>query len=131
AGAEFLHDEEHEPTYGGPRPWADRYVRESMFGGTFGALETAGCHFFNPNHPTYRRIAAIARLRQRDDGIGRALRRGDLHIRETRIAEDKPFNGPIQGELVAWSRIADQTAVIIALNTHGLEPRGADITIDA
>jgi len=36
----------------------DRYIRESMFGGSFGAFETAGCHFFNPNHPSYLRIAA-------------------------------------------------------------------------
>jgi hypothetical protein len=130
-GAEFLHDEEHEPRCGnGLLPCADRYVRECMFGGTFGAFQTSGCHFFDPAHPTYSRIAAIARLRGRDDSIGVALRRGELFVRETRIIGHE-FNGPRQGEVVAWSRIEAQTAVIVALNTHGLEPRGADVTIDA
>jgi hypothetical protein len=130
-GAEFIHDEAHEAKCGGKTPCADRYVRESMFGGTFGAFETAGCHFFDPKHPTYQRIAAIARLRLRDDGIGRALRRGSLHVRETRVAAEAEFNGPLQGEVVAWSRIDAEDAVIVALNTHGTEGRGADVTIDA
>jgi glycosidase len=130
-GAEFVHDEGCEPRMDGKTPWADRYVRESMFGGTFGAFESAGCHFFNPQHPTYRRIAAIARLRAREDAAGRTLRRGSLHLRETRVHADGEFNGPLQGEVVAWSRIDGEDATIIALNTHGLEARGADVTIDA
>jgi glycosidase len=130
-GAEFVHDEQHEPRCGtGVLPGADRYVRECMFGGRFGAFETAGCHFFDRKHPTYRRIAAIALLRQRDDAVGRSLRLGSLFVRETRIL-DSDFNGPRQGEIVAWSRIEGETAVIVALNTHGLEGRGADVTVDA
>ena len=36
-----------------------------------------------------------------------------------------------QGEIAAWSRIADDQAVIVAVNTHGMDSRGADVTIDA
>jgi glycosidase len=130
-GAEFIHDEAMEPRESNGRtPSADRYVREAMFGGTFGAFETAGCHFFDPSHPTYKRIAAICRLRSRDDGIGLALRRGSLHVREVRTIGDH-FHDPVQGEIAAWSRIEGDDAVIIALNTHGVEARGADVTIDA
>jgi hypothetical protein len=32
---------------------------------------------------------------------------------------------------VAWSRIFEGTAVIVTLNTHGLEPRSAEVTVDA
>jgi glycosidase len=58
-GSTAYHDAGIEPKdpYGKP-PFEDRYIREAMFGGTFGPFETEGCHFFNPDHPTYLRIAA-------------------------------------------------------------------------
>jgi glycosidase len=108
----------------------DRYIRESMFGGSFGAFETAGCHFFDPDHPTYLRIAAIARVRARADGIGLALRRGRMYRRETSFL-DREYALPGRGELVAWSRILYDQEVLIALNTHGGEARGAEVTVDA
>jgi glycosidase len=113
-----------------PHGFEDRYIRESMFGGTFGAFETSGCHFFDPAHPSYRRIAAIAALRHRADGIGLALRRGRQYPRETAFL-GRPFAFPGAGELVAWSRILFDREVLIALNTHGAEPRGAHVTVDA
>lgn len=78
-GSESTHDEAHEPRCPerGCIPAADRYVRECMFGGKFGAFGTAGCHFFDPAFATYIRIAAITRLRARQDYIGQCLRRGD------------------------------------------------------
>jgi glycosidase len=131
-GAEFIHDDAIEPRAPtGCVRHADRYVRECMFGGDFGAMETTGCHFFDPAHPTYRRIGTIARLRCRDDGIGKALRRGSLHLREIRNAEGEEFHPPGAGDLAAWSRLHEDTAVIVVLNSHGREPRGADVTIDA
>src|SRR5439155_16151540 len=127
AGAEFIHDETHEPNGAdGKRPFPERYVRECMFGGTFGAFETAGCHFFDREHPTYKRIAAIARLRGGHDDVGRALRRRRLHVRAVRTVGDR-LGPPNQGEIAAWSRIHEGNAVIIVLNTHGIEARGADV----
>src|SRR6476620_1628742 len=83
-------------------PAADRYVRECMFGGEFGAFGTTGCHFFDPNHPTYVRIAAIARLRAREDYVGQCLRRGELYVRETRGDGEAHFHNPAPGQIVAW-----------------------------
>jgi glycosidase len=108
----------------------DRYIRESMFGGTFGAFETSGCHFFDPAHPTYQRIAAIAAVRNRADRIGLALRRGRQYPRETSFL-GQPFAYPGRGELVAWSRILFDQEVLVALNTHGTQDRGAHVTVDA
>lgn len=108
----------------------DRYIRESMFGGTFGAFETEGCHFFDPDHPTYLRIAAIARISNQKNKIGQALRRGRQYMRETSFL-DRPFSIPGPKELVAWSRILFDREVVMALNTHATENRGADITVDA
>jgi hypothetical protein len=108
----------------------DRYIREAMFGSDFGAFQTAGCHFFDIDHPTYVRIAAIARIRNRRDLIGKALRQGHHYLRKTSFCE-QPFSIPPQGELVAWSQVLFNTEVLMALNTHALEDRGAEVTVDA
>jgi glycosidase len=123
---------EGEDDYGGEngRVSQNRYIQEAMFGSDFGAFQTAGCHFFDVNHPTYVRIAAIARLRNRRDQIGKALRRGHHYLRKTSFC-NQPFSIPSQGELIAWSRILFNTEVLVALNTHALENRGAEVTVDA
>ncbi|MGK7931392.1 MAG: alpha-amylase family glycosyl hydrolase [Microcystaceae cyanobacterium] len=108
----------------------DRYVREAMFGGDFGAFATQGCHFFNPNHPTYLRIAAIASIRNRQDLIGKTLRQGYLYYRETSYL-NYPFGYPAQGELIGWSMIYYNLEVLIVFNPHGLESRGAMVTVDS
>lgn len=120
-------EDRHAPSL--PPVDLDRYIRESMFGGTFGAFETSGCHFFDPDHPTYRRIAAIARIRNRADQIGRALRRGRQYPRETSFL-GRPFSFPLAGELVAWARILYDQEVLVAVNTNGIDARGAEVTID-
>jgi glycosidase len=125
-GTEDRHDFGIEPE----RSFEDRYIRESMFGGTFGAFETAGCHFFDPNHPTYLRIAAIARVRNRQDRVGLTLRRGRQYLRETSVQMPQ-FAFPGRGALVAWSRILFDQEVLVALNSHGTEGRGAHVTVDA
>lgn len=108
----------------------DRFIRETMFGGTFGAFQTEGCHFFNPQHPTYLSIAAIAKIRNEKSLIGLALRKGRQYLRETSILRG-PFSVPGAGELIAWSRILASKEVLVVLNSHGTEVRGADVTIDA
>ncbi len=125
-GCESDHDYSIEPQRFGE----DRYVRECMFGGPFGAAGTTGCHFFNPNHATYLRIAAIARVRNADDYPGRTLRMGICYPRETSFC-GYPFGIPEAGELFAWSRILAEHEVLMALNTNGVEPRGAEVTVEA
>jgi glycosidase len=125
-GTEDNHDYRIEPK----RFAEDRYIREAMFGGAFGAFGTAGCHFFNPKHPTYLRIAAIARLRNSATPIGRALRRGKMYPRDTAYL-GYPFAPAKPGEIAAWSQVHYQTEVVMALNTHATDARGADVTIDA
>jgi glycosidase len=124
-GNEGYHDYSIEPNRFGE----DRYVREDMFGGPFGAFETSGCHFFNPDHPSYLRIAAIARLRNRNDYIGRTLRLGICYLRETAYC-GYPYSLPGSGEIFAWSRILSEHEVVMVLNTNGIENRGANVTID-
>ncbi|MGK7906946.1 MAG: alpha-amylase family glycosyl hydrolase [Synechococcus sp.] len=125
-GGQDYHDYAIEPE----RAFIDRYIRECMFGGKFGAFGTAGCHFFNPQHPTYLRIATIARIRNRQDTIGKTVRRGHHYLRETSYC-DRPFAIPPAGEAIAWSQVLYMTEVLMVLNTHGAEPRGAMVTVDS
>ncbi|UFP95048.1 alpha-amylase family glycosyl hydrolase [Gloeobacter morelensis] len=122
-------ESDHDYGIDGSHEYVDRYVREAMFGGAFGAFRTEGCHFFNPDHPTYLRIAAIARLRNRQDAVGKTLRRGHHYLRETAFLQ-RPFVIPGPGELAAWSQILFETEVLMVLNTHGLENRGAEVTVE-
>ena len=121
----------HDFNIEGHLSFEDRYIREAMFGGSFGAFETSGCHFFDPDHPTYLRIAAIARVRNRQDQVGLALRRGRQYLRETSILDPEQFSIPGAGELVAWSRLLFDQEVLVVLNTHGTQDRGARVTVDA
>jgi glycosidase len=123
-GSEDLHDPDIDSGF------EDRFIREAMFGAEFGAFRTSGCHFFDSTHPTYRRIAAIARIRRRADIIGLALRKGRQYLRETSFL-GRPFSLPAPGELIAWSRLLVNREVLVALNTQGTQDRGASVTVDA
>jgi glycosidase len=92
-GTEQAFDGSEEAARAGSHGHEDRHIRESMFGGTFGAMRTAGCHFFDPEHPTYLRIAAIARLRRANDPLGQALRRGRLYLSQSSPRPDAPPTG--------------------------------------
>lgn len=43
----------------------DRYIREAMFGGLFGAFRSKDRHFFNEENPIYQQLAQILSIRKR------------------------------------------------------------------
>jgi glycosidase len=102
----------------------DFYVREAMFGGTWGAFDTVGAHCFNPDHPLYRMIRQIANIRKEEP----ALRYGRQYFRE--ISEDGiSFSWPGAGGTLAFSRVLDTDELIMVLNLTDTE-RTSCITID-
>lgn len=131
------------PGWGG----SDRYLREAMFGPAhplksgrggvgagaedanepgFGPFGTAGRHCFDPQFPTYRRIAAMSAARR----TYRSLRVGRQYPRPTNfLGRGFALHGP--GELTAWSRVLDDEEAVCVLNPHGTEARGADVVVDA
>ncbi|MEZ5354622.1 MAG: alpha-amylase family glycosyl hydrolase [Bryobacteraceae bacterium] len=130
-GSTNYHDTIAEPRdNNGNIPFDDRYLRETMFGGGFGAFRTDGCHFFDAGHPAYLRIAAIAALRNGAGAVGLALRRGRQYPRET-SGGGFAFSMPGAGRLFAWSRILLDQEVVIALNPNGTVSDGAHVTVDA
>jgi glycosidase len=111
----------------------DRYLRECMFGGAFGSLQSSGRHFFDENHEIFRFIAEITVLRSQH----LALRRGRQYLREiSDSGEDGDFGLPhmIGGQIrsvVPWSRLFDNQEILLAINTDAYSARAAWVTIDA
>mgnify|MGYP001030514489 FL=1 len=103
----------------------DRFVRECMFGGKWGAFDTTGVHFFNDQHQIYRGISAIANIKAQEQ----ALRYGRQYFRE--ISEDgNEFSYPINGKCtLALSRILDTEEVLVAMNLDASQ-RQDYITVD-
>lgn len=107
---------------GGPD---DSYVRECMFGGTWGAFGTAGCHFFNADHEIYRGIRAVAAVRRAQP----ALRYGRQYFREI-SGNGSDFGHPLDGGCtLAYSRILDTEEVLVAMNLTD-QSREDGVTVD-
>lgn len=50
---------------------SDRYLREAMFGGAFGAFRTKGVHFFNEENPVYQELGTILKIRKEKKVLSR------------------------------------------------------------
>ena len=110
----------------------DRYLRECMFGGSFGSLHSTQRHFFNESHPVYQKIREI--IQQQRSRIG--LRRGRQYLRQiSGVGDEGTFDYPqmLGGQLrsvVPWSRIFTNHEILLAINTDGDNTRTVWVTID-
>jgi len=111
---------------------ADRYLRESMFGGDFGAFASQGKHFFDENNPVYQQLAEILSIRQNNI----VLKRGRQYLREVSAKDNGvQFGLPamVAGQIryvVPWSRIFNGKEVLLAINTNYSQASSAWVTID-
>lgn len=110
---------------------ADRYIRETMFGGLFGAFRSKGRHFFDEGSELFHELAEILRLRDKK----LPLRRGRQYLREI-SGDGVNFGLPrVMGgrmlSVVAWSRILDKTELLLAINTDPDTARKAWVIVDA
>jgi glycosidase len=103
----------------------DRYVRECMFGGKWGAFDTTDVHFFDDKHQIYQDIKSIADIRVQEP----ALRYGRQYFRE--ISKDGDgFGHPANGKCtLAFSRILDTEEVLVAINLDASQRQDC-ITVD-
>jgi glycosidase len=108
---------------GGP---SDTYVREAMFGGSWGAFDTHGVHFFNPNHPIYQGIAKVAAARAAHP----PLRYGREYFREI-SGNGEDFGHPIDSHCtLAFVRVLDTSSIVVAMNLTA-EKRHDCVLVDA
>ena len=109
---------------------SDRYIREAMFGGEFGAFRSRGRHCFNELRPAFQKLAEIHKLRREQ----LTLRRGRQFLRQisgdgVNFGFPQKMNGRMLS-VVAWSRIFNDQELLCAINTDPGQPRSAFVTID-
>ena len=108
----------------------DKYIREAMFGGKFGAFRSQNAHFFKEDTRTYSELSRILELRKEH----MPLRRGRQYLRS--ISEDghnffiPQKMGNEMRSVVAWSRIFNNEEILVAMNTDMYNSRSAWVTID-
>lgn len=111
---------------------SDRYLREAMFGGEFGAFRSRGRHVFDESQRVYRELARVLAVRAAEP----CLRRGRQYLREI-SGDGVTFGVPRapQGRrvrsVVAWSRILADRELLCAINTDPTAPRAAWVVVDA
>ena len=109
---------------------SDQFLRETMFGGDYGAFRSTNRHCFDETGAIYRGIAALLAVRRQF----LALRRGRQYLREISgngidFGPPRPIGARLRS-LVPWSRLFDDVEVVCALNTDTEESCGAWVTID-
>ncbi len=108
----------------------DRFIREAMFGGEFGAFESRGRHCFDETRPSYLELQKILTLRRSN----LVIRRGRQFLRQI-SGDGQNFGVPVMvgdtiRSVVAWSRIFSDREVLLAVNTDVAAARTAWVTID-
>ncbi len=111
---------------------SDKYVRETMFDGEFGAFRSRKKHFFNPEHPVYLCLSRLAEIRQEH----LPLQTGRQYLREIARGDENyhyPETGPeeeYQG-VTAWSRIFSQQEYLLAVNSNQNETLKIKAMVDS
>lgn len=110
----------------------DRFLRECMFGGQFGSLQSSNRHFFNEQHEIYRFISEVIAIKKQRI----ALRRGRQYLRQISdsgqsgsFAYPHMINGQIYS-VIPWSRIFNNHEIVLAINTDAKQSRTVWVTID-
>jgi glycosidase len=108
-----------------------RYIRESMFGGGFGAFGSRDRHFFDRSNPIYVAVSKLCRFRSQS----LILRRGRQYLRQ--ISGDgvdfgypKRLGNERMRSIIAWSRILDNEELICVISTDDEATQKAWVTID-
>jgi glycosidase len=104
---------------------SDVFIRETMFGGKWGAFDTTGLQFFNDKHPIYQAIAQIAAVRASES----TLRYGRQYFRDV-SSDGKKFSTPDDKCMLPFSRILDTEELLVVLNLNQ-SPMQEYIAVDA
>ncbi len=112
----------------------DKYVRESMFGGDYGAFRSRERSFFNKEQPVYQEMSRLCHFRKKHD----PLKMGRQYLRQISTSEkledfhlpDKPEDDRYKG-IIAWSRIFSQEEFLLAINCNLEQSINVNVMIDS
>ena len=109
----------------------DKYVREAMFEGKFGAFRSMGKHFFNTQNKIFQELAKMTEIRKNNMALkqGRLYQREVSYDRENFELPHKLGEGRHTG-VIAWSRILSQKEFILAMNCDLEESQSIFTTVD-
>ncbi|MDZ7672543.1 MAG: alpha-amylase family glycosyl hydrolase [Halanaerobiales bacterium] len=111
---------------------SDKYIRETMFGGKFGAFRTQNKHFFNQNSDIYQKAKEILNLRKENT----ALRHGRQYLRSITYSKDSDFFIPNKSgeeritDIIGWSRVLSDEEFILAINNDLENKKEVYIKVD-
>lgn len=110
---------------------SDRYIRECMFGGDFGAFRSKGKHFFNQDHQLFTDIAKLLEFRKNCI----EMKRGRQYLRPI-SGNGQDFGMPrvLGGKMtsvVAWSRIFNNSEIVCAINNNTTESLSVWVLVDS
>jgi len=109
---------------------SDQFLRETMFGGEYGAFQSRNRHFFIEDGAVCRELPKLLKLRRERV----ALRRGRQFLRQiSGNGSDFGYPRMVGNEIrsvVPWSRIFNDLELLLAINTDPHGPRTAWVTID-
>ncbi|TDO73768.1 glycosidase [Halanaerobium saccharolyticum] len=109
----------------------DKYIREAMFGGDFGAFRTHNRSFFDQKNPIYQEMKKLAKLRKKYIN----LRIGRQYLREISNSKNENFHLPTANggrctEIIAWSRILSQEELLLAINCELDREQNSKVIVD-
>lgn len=109
---------------------SDRYIRECMFGGKFGAFRSKQKHCFDNKNDLYVKINTLIRFRKSRI----ELTRGRQYLRQISgngigFSYPQMIGGKLES-IVAWSRILNSTELICAINNSTTQTLTTWVTIE-
>lgn len=107
----------------------DRYIREAMFGGEFGAFRSRNRHCFDEDGHVFKELAKILTIRKEKI----ALRRGRQYLCPI-SGDGQHFGVPrmiggVMRSVVPWTRLFDDQEMLVAINTDIDASRQASVML--
>lgn len=97
---------------------AEKYIRESMFGGKYGAFRTQNRSFFDQENDIYQEVKNLISIRNQELG----LQMGRQYAREVILTEESFELANCEQdnclEVVAWSRLFNREEYLLAINCN-------------
>ena len=110
---------------------SEKYIREAMFGGKYGAFRTQNRSFFDKKNPIYKEIKNLVAIRNKESG----LQIGRQYLREIAFSDQSFHSSNCDNdsscEVVCWSRLFNRKEYLLAINSNLTEEKVVKVMIDS
>jgi glycosidase len=110
---------------------SEKYIRESMFGGKYGAFRTKNRSFFDQKNPIYQEVQKLVAIRSQELG----LQMGRQYLREiafsNQIFHFANCDNDSCCEVVSWARLFNRHEYLLAINCNLEENIEVKVMVDS